>query len=378
MPAGPTTLEARLRSRPAGGDDDVSARFARVTARDGAAGASAQAATVDDALARQAEARLVAGDDLDATTLGAVLSADDRGLDAWLRLAWRLRERHFGRQVRVHVLRNAKADACPEDCAFCSQSKHFDTEIPRYPTEDVDKLVAAADAAAASGAHTYCMVTATRGPSGYDVRTIATATERIKARHPQLRVCASLGLLNEDKAAQLRAAGVDRYNHNLETSERYYGEVVSTHGWRDRVRTLEIATSAGMEACAGGILGMGETGDDRVELALSLRRLGVPSVPVNFLDPRPGTPLGHVARMSPGDALRGLVMFRLALPTADLRMAGGREVVLGAWQPLGLLAATSLFADGYLTTPGQGASRDAAMLERYGFQPVVASVADAA
>ncbi|MGB0591387.1 MAG: biotin synthase BioB [Myxococcota bacterium] len=300
----------------------------------------------------------------------SVLHCPDDELLALLDATFEVRRAHHGRRVHVHVLENAKSGACPEDCSFCSQSVRYTTDVERYKTETADELVAAAHAAYASGASTYCMVTATRGPSKRDLDTICEAVKRIKAELP-ISICTSLGVLDGAGAERLVDAGVDRYNHNLETSERYYSELVSTHTWGDRADTLRTAKAAGMQACAGGIIGMGEALEDRVDLALALRELDVESVPVNLLNPRPGTPLGDTEQIRAVDALKALCMFRLVHPDRDVRIAGGREVVLGTMQPFALYAANSLFANGYLTTAGQGESADARMLAEAGFEAVV-------
>jgi biotin synthase len=220
------------------------------------------------------------------------------------------------------------------------------------------------------GAVTYCMVTATRGPRERDLDTVVQATREIKRRHPTLRVCTSLGLLQPGQAERLAEAGVGRYNHNLETSPRYFPEVCTTHSFEDRANTVRSAKSAGMEACCGGIIGLGESREDWIDLAFALRDLEVESIPVNFLDPRPGTPLGDRERLTPRDALRGLALMRLANPKAtDIRVAGGREATLGSLQPLALWAANSMFTNGYLTTPGAAPSADHAMILEAGFEP---------
>ncbi|MCB9831061.1 MAG: biotin synthase BioB [Planctomycetes bacterium] len=301
----------------------------------------------------------------------AALLAPDEELLALIGAAGLLRRRQHGNLVRVHVLENAKSDACPEDCSFCSQSVHYQTEVSRYRMRSVDELVAGAEEAVAKGAVTYCMVTATRGPNPAELETICEATRRIKERFP-IRICASLGLLANGQAETLAAAGVDRYNHNLETSRRHFPEVCSSHGFEDRVATIRAAHAAGMEACCGGIMGMGESIDDRLDLAFELAELRVESIPINFLDPRAGTPLGDLPRIDPREALRALALVRLACPEAlDVRLAGGREVVLGGLQPLALHVANSIFSDGYLTTGGQGSHRDLEMIREAGFEPEV-------
>ncbi len=316
--------------------------------------------------------RVIAGEHATKEELMSVVSSSDAELLAVMHGAFRVRERFHGRQVKVHVLQNAKSGMCPENCSFCSQSVHFNADITRYNMQDVEELVDGARNAHKLGAMTYCMVTSTRGPTNREVEIICEATRQIKAELP-LRICASLGLLKSGQAERLVDAGVDRYNHNIETSERHFPSVVSTHTWGSRVDTVREAKAAGMEACSGGIMGLGESLEDRVDLALALREIDVESAPVNFLDPRPGTPLDHVSRLTPHDCLRALAMFRFALPRADVRVAGGREVSLGVMQPLALYAANSFFTNGYLTTPGAEASDDWRMIEQAGFVGVTAS-----
>lgn len=183
-------------------------------------------------------------------------------------------------------------------------------------------------------------------------------------------MCTSLGLLDAEKARRLKAAGVDRFNHNLETSERRFGEVCSTHSYADRVHTVKLAQEAGMEACCGGIIGMGESLDDVVDMAFAVRELGVTSIPVNFLDPRPGTPMGDAPRLTPQACLRALCLFRFVNPERDIRAAGGREVNLREFQYHSLYAANSIFSDGYLTTPGSAPDADRAAIEAMGFEIV--------
>jgi biotin synthase len=314
--------------------------------------------------------RLLDGGELRRDEAEAIVASDDRELLPILQAAYRIRESHHGRRVRVHVLRNAKSGRCPENCSFCSQSAHFHADIPEYALQSVDELVQGADDAVAMGAVTYCMVTATRGPRERELATVIDATRQIRRRHPNLRICTSLGLLQPGQAERLAEAGVGRYNHNLETSERFFPEVCSTHTFEDRAETVRSARAAGMEACCGGILGLGEEREDWIDLAFALRDLGVESIPVNFLDPRPGTPLGESGRLTPRDALRGLALMRLANPRAiDIRVAGGRETTLGSLQPLALWAANSMFTNGYLTTPGEAPSRDHAMILEAGFEP---------
>lgn len=318
--------------------------------------------------------RVLDGHEVTPDEARAVLHSPDDELLALLDGAFRLRSRYHGREVRLHVLQNAKRGRCSEDCAFCSQSSRHETGLDSYRMQTVEELVEGARQAYAMGAVKYCMVTATRGPSQRDLDTVCEAVRRIKAEMT-INVCTSLGLLKEGQAEQLAAAGVTRFNHNLESSERFYGELCSTHAWEERVATVRRARAAGLEACCGGIMGMGEAEDDRLELAFTLRALEVESIPVNFLDPRPGTPLGDRERLAPQDCLRLLCMFRYVNPSRDIRVAGGREVNLRSMQALALFPANSLFVNGYLTTDGAGYEHDIRMIEDAGFR-VAELVAD--
>jgi biotin synthase len=305
-----------------------------------------------------------------------VLHAAPGELLAVLDAAFRVRRAHWGMRVSLHVLDNAKLGACPEDCGFCSQSSRHSSSgaspAGEAPMKSVDELVEGARRAHATRAKRYCMVTATRGPSQRDLDTICEAAQRIKAEM-DIELCASLGLLTEAKAQRLAGAGVDRFNHNLETSERHYAKIVSTHTWADRVRTVQLAKAAGMDTCCGGIVGLGESEDDLLDLAFSLRELDVDSVPVNFLDARPGTPLAGAPLVEPGYALRALCMFRFVHPRTDLRVAGGREITLRALQAMALYPANSIFTQGYLTTGGATAHADHQMIRDAGFELELAS-----
>jgi biotin synthase len=302
----------------------------------------------------------------------SVLHAPADEVLALLDAAFRVRRTHWGRRVSLHVLENAKLGACPEDCGFCSQSTKHGSPGGEAPMKSVDDLVAGARRAFEARAKRYCMVTATRGPSQRDLDTICEAAQRIKGEM-NIELCASLGLLTEAKAQRLATSGVDRFNHNLETSERHYDQIVTTHRWRDRVETVRIAQRAGMDTCSGGIVGLGESEDDLLDLAFTLRELDVDSVPVNFLDARPGTPLAGRPLVEPGYALRALCMFRFVHPRTDLRVAGGRELTLRALQAFALYPANSIFTQGYLTTGGATPHADHQMIRDAGFELELAS-----
>lgn len=323
--------------------------------------------TIDPGPWTELAERALAGDLISTGEAARVLDASEAELWPLLAAAFRVRSARFGRRVHLHVLENAKLGACPEDCRFCSQSSAFGSPAGSEAILAVDQLIAGARRAAAVGAKRYCMVTATRGPSPRDLDVICEAARAIKSELG-LELCASLGLLTEAKAERLAAAGIDRFNHNLETSERYFGEVVTTHSYADRVETVRRAKAAGMSVCSGGIAGLGESPADLIDLCFALRELEADSVPLNFLDPRPGTPLASRTRLSPQRALAALCMFRFVHPRADLRVAGGREVTLRSFQPLALFPANSMFTSGYLTTGGNQPDVDHQMIRDWGFE----------
>jgi biotin synthase len=310
--------------------------------------------------------RVLAGGELDRAEARAVLESDDADLLDVLAAAWRVRHRHFGTTVQLFFLMNAKSGLCPEDCGYCSQSKVSEAEIPRYNLLSEPKLLDAARLAAERQSKTFCIVISARGPTQREIDFVCQVTPKIKAAHG-LNVCACLGLLTPEQARQLAAAGVDKVNHNLNTSERHYGEVCTTHTYADRMATLAACRAAGLALCSGGIMGMGESHDDLVDMAFALREMRVESIPLNFLNAIDGTPLEGVSRLTPRDCLRGLTMMRLVNPAAEIRIAGGRELHLGSLQALGLYAANSIFVGDYLTTKGQLPEADYKMIEELGF-----------
>jgi biotin synthase len=310
--------------------------------------------------------RALAGELLSRDEARAVLTAPDTALLSQLAAAYRVRHHYWGNRVRLHFLLNAQSGLCPEDCHYCSQSKVATTEIERYPLLARDKILAAAGRAAELKAGTFCLVISGRAPGERVFGRVLDAVRAVKERY-DLKVCACLGLLNEDQAQQLREAGVTQVNHNLNTSERYHPEVCTTHDFADRQRTVENVKRAGLKTCSGGIIGMGESDDDVIDLALSLRELGVRSVPVNFLIPIPGTPFEQHRSLDPRRCLRVLCLYRFLLPSQEIRIAGGREVHLRSMQVLGLYPANSIFIGDYLTTPGQAARDDYRMIADAGF-----------
>ncbi len=312
--------------------------------------------------------QVLAGAEIDREAAYRVLTAPDGDVPSLLRAALRVREAHHGRRVKLCLLRNARSGLCPEDCHYCSQSAVAESDIPRYRLDSVEQLVAGARRAVDAGARRYCMVTSGRGPSENDIARFAAAARTIKREYPDLELCVSLGLMEEDQAHALRAAGIGWVNHNLNTSERFYDSICATHTYADRVRTVENVRRAGLSTCCGGIIGMGETDDDVIDMAFALRALRVDSLPVNFLIPIPGTPLAARRELTPTRCLKALCLFRLTSPGAEIRVAGGRELNLGWFQPLALLIANSIFVEGYLTTPGQASTEAQRMVESMGFE----------
>ncbi len=298
--------------------------------------------------------------------LAILASPDDELLDV-MSGAFRIRRHYFGKTVQLYFLINAKSGLCPEDCSYCSQSKVSKAGIPKYKILEREKLLDGARIAHERNARTYCIVISARGPSEREMREVEQIVPEIKARY-DLKVCASLGLLTQEQADRLKASGVDRVNHNLNTSPDFYGEICTTHAYQDRIDTLRTVRDAGMEICSGGIVGMGEEAVDVVRMAFELREEKVESIPLNFLNTIEGTRLEGVERLNPRYCLKVLALFRFANPDREIRIAAGRELHLGSLQALGLYAANSIFVGDYLTTKGQTPEADYRMIEDLGFE----------
>ena len=309
--------------------------------------------------------RSLEGPPLEAEELLALLGPEVSLLPL-LHEAYIVRRRFFEKRVQVHILNNARNARCPEDCGYCSQSAVTRAPVRPYEWKSSAQLLAEAREAHDAGAFRYCIVASGRGPTERQVRALAESVRAIKRELP-LQVCVSVGLLDEDRARLLKEAGVDRLNHNLNTSERHYPSICSTHTYADRISTLAAARTVGLETCSGMIIGMGESDRDTVEVALTLRGLEVPSIPVNFLIPIDGNPVVSDGSLTPERCLRVLAMFRLANPRAEIRAAGGREGHLGALEALALYPANSLFVEGYLTTRGRRAVDTYRMIREAGF-----------
>jgi biotin synthase len=297
----------------------------------------------------------------------AVLNTPDDDLLSLLQAAFTVRSRYFGNTVRLQMLQNAKSGACQEDCHYCSQSAISTAPIERYNLLPQNQMIEGARRAAASKAQRYCIVISGRSPLDREIDEIAGAVRAIKQEIP-IQICCSLGLMNEAQAKRLKEAGVDRVNHNLNTSEAYHASICTTHTFQDRLSTIRNARAAGLEICSGGIVGMGEKDDDLIDLAMALREVKPDSIPVNTLHPVAGTPLEHCDQLTPQRCLKVLCLFRFLHPRTEIRIAGGREHNLRSLQPLSLYPADSVFVNGYLTTPGQPAPEVWGMIEDLGFK----------
>lgn len=291
-----------------------------------------------------------------------VLRLPDDALPAALDLAHQVRLRHCGEDVEVEGIISIKTGGCPEDCHFCSQSGLFDSPV-RGVWLDIPGLVKAAKETAATGATEFCIVAAVRGPDIKLMNQIKFAIDRIN-QEVDINIACSLGMLTRQQVDQLASWGVHRYNHNLETARSYFPQVVTTHTYAERLETCAMVKEAGMELCCGALIGMGETLEQRAELATQLAALDPHEVPLNFLNPRPGTPLEHQGIMDGKDALRAIAAFRLAMPRTVLRYAGGRELTLGDLGTReGLLGGiNAVIVGNYLTTLGRPAGADLSLL----------------
>ena len=284
----------------------------------------------------------------------------------------RVRQACCGNTVDLCSIVNIKSGNCSENCGFCAQSAHHPgQDSPIYGLKPQEEILAQAKAAASAGAKRFCLVSQGRGPkyngpkSGEFEKILETVRQIVSETN--IKPCCALGEVTPEQATALKDAGVTRYNHNLEASENFFPQIVTTHTWRDRVETIKNLKAAGIQACTGGIMGMGESWEDRVDLALALRELEVESVPLNLLNSRVGTPLEERSKLDPYEALQAIAIFRLILPEQILRYAGGREAVMGELQSLGLKAGINAMLIGhYLTTLGQPPDQDHAMLDALG------------
>ncbi|MFH2046539.1 MAG: biotin synthase BioB [Pseudomonadota bacterium] len=296
-----------------------------------------------------------------------VLACPDIKMLALLDSAYTVRYHYFKNIVHIQLLTNAKSGLCKEDCHYCSQSKISEADIKKYPLMPKDKLVGEALKAAKLNAKRYCMALSGTGPSDNEIDALCDIIRTIKT-NSNISLCCSTGFLSMEKAKKLKDAGLDRVNHNLNTSKRFHPMMCTTHSYEDRLNTIYTCRKAGLEVCSGGIVGQGETDEDIIDLLLTLREINAESIPINFLVPIKGTPFeDKTQNLTPQRCLKILCLARLLNPDKEIRAAGGREYHLRSLLPLALYAANSIFVAGYLTTSGQTAEEAKDMIDDLGF-----------
>jgi biotin synthase len=296
-----------------------------------------------------------------------VLRTPEEDILLLLQAAYMVRKTYFGKKVYLHMLLNAKSGLCSEDCSYCSQSKVSNAEIEKYPLLDEKAILEGAYAAKKARAKRYCIVSSGKAPNQKELERLQKVVKTIK-KEIGIDICTSLGFLTEEEALALKNAGVNRYNHNLNASERFYSSICTTHSFQDRVQTLHHARAAGLELCCGALFGMGEQDADIIDTLLALREIAPDSIPINFFNPIKGTPLDSVNYLTPLKCLNILCLTRFLNPRIEIRPAGGREFHLRSLQSLALFPANSLFVSGYLTTSGQTPEEAWKMIEDMGFE----------
>lgn len=311
--------------------------------------------------------RVLDGTELTDSEALSILDCPDEELLELLHASYLIRHRYYQNKVKLNMIINTKSGLCPENCGYCAQSSISSAPIQKYRMVDKDTILKGAEQAYHLNAGTYCIVASGRGPSDKELDSVTTAVKEIKERYG-LKVCACLGILNSEQASRLKEAGVDRYNHNVNTSENHHEAITTSHTYQDRVNTVELIKDSGISPCSGVIVGMKETKRDVVKMARALKQLDADSIPVNFLHAIDGTPLEGVNELNPRYCLKVLCLMRFINPSKEIRISGGREVNLRSLQPLGLYPANSIFVGDYLTTEGQESTKDHKMLEDLGFE----------
>lgn len=296
-----------------------------------------------------------------------LLTSPDEELLEVLNGAYIIRHHFYGNKVKLNMIMNTKSGLCPENCGYCSQSSISKAPIEKYSMLDKEEILKGAKRAHELNVGTYCIVASGRGPSNKEIEKVVSAVKEIKDQY-NLKICACLGILQPDQAARLKEAGVDRYNHNLNTSENHHESITTSHTYQDRVDTVELIKQQGISPCSGVIIGMKETMQDVISMAKSLKALDADSIPVNFLNAIDGTPLEGTKELNPRYCLKVLSLMRYINSSKEIRVSGGREVNLRSLQPLGLYPANSVFVGDYLTTAGQESSADHQMLIDLGFE----------
>lgn len=316
---------------------------------------------------RELAQQVLQGHELTKEEALALLEAPDEDLLDIMHSAYTIRKHYYGNKVKLNMIINAKSGLCPEDCGYCSQSIVADTPVEKYAMLNKESILAGAQEAIARKAGTYCIVASGRRPSDKELDGVIDAIKEIRET-TSLKICACLGFLSETHAGKLADAGVHRYNHNLNTDKTNYDNICSTHTYDDRVDTVTKVKESGMSPCSGVIMGMGESSQELVNVAFSIKALDVDSIPVNFLNAIDGTPLEGYNHNNPRRCLKAVAMFRFVNPTKEIRLSGGREINLRSLQALGLYAANSIFVGDYLTTQGQEPTADWGMIQDLGFE----------
>lgn len=298
----------------------------------------------------------------------SILASDDDDILRLMDAAFTIRKHYYGKKVKLNMIISTKTGYCPENCGYCSQSIDSTAPIQKYTMMTKEEIISGAKRANELNSGTYCIVASGRGPTNRELDVVTSAVKEIKAEYEDMRICACLGILREGQAEKLKEAGVDRYNHNLNTSKKHHPTITTSHTYDDRVSTVGKIKEAGISPCSGVIVGMKETMDDVYDMAKALKELDADSIPVNFLHAIDGTKLEGTNELNPLYCLKVLALFRFMNPTKEIRISGGREVNLRSLQPFGLFAANSIFIGDYLTTGGQEGNSDIQMLKDLGFE----------
>lgn len=312
--------------------------------------------------------RILDGADISIEEAGLLMASAKSELLALMQGADAVRRKFCGNKIDLCSLINAKSGLCSEDCKFCSQSSRYKTGCGVYPLVSIEKMVSSASQAKNSGAGSFCIVISGADPTKKEFEKIKHAIARIK-KEVRIEVDCSLGSMDMESAKELKALGVDRYNHNLETSENFYRNICTSHSYQNRLDTVLLAKSSGLGLCCGGIIGMGEGPKEQLDMAFTLKKLDVRCVPINILNPRKGTPLENIKPLHPLEILKTIAIFRLILPKATIKIAGGREYGLRDLQPAAFMAgANGMIIGGYLTTKGRSVKQDLQMVRDLGFE----------
>lgn len=321
-------------------------------------------------LLKRIERELTGGGRVDQKTIENLFPVDGELLPELIAAADRVRVHFHGKSVQTCAILNTKCGSCSEDCIYCAQSAHYNTGIKNHPLLSEEQMINAAREAAEGGAQRFSFVTSGKGLNSKDVDQLADVLRRLTAELPAMEFCLSLGILGREELIKLREAGASQYHHNLETSRAFYPKICTTHSWQDRVDTVNAARSAGFDVCSGGLFGLGEGWQERIDLAFQIRALQIDSIPLNFLSPIPDTPAEKLDRLSSSDALQIIVLFRLIHPHVHLRLCGGRAATLGDRQSTMFAAgADGMMIGNYLVTTGSPYQQDIGLIKALGMEP---------